>query len=76
MESSIVYVECHTTNKNTVISDIAFNLGVSAANVKVKKWFDEYSAFVYDKDRGNLLFYKSRYAGYWEEDKSILTYKK
>ena len=76
MESNIVFVECHTTNKNTVIADIALIFGVSVANVKVKKWYDDYSAFVYDKEHGNLIFYKSRYMGAWEEDRSIYNYKK
>jgi len=75
-ESNIVLIESHTSNMNGVISDIGKIVGVSPATLKVKKWFEEYSSFVYDKNNGNLLFYKSRYAGYWEMDKALVDYKK
>ncbi len=75
-KSNIVLVESHTSNLNLVISDIALIIGVATATVKVQKWFQEYSSFVYDSKNGNLVFFKSRYAGYWEMDKNLLDYKK
>ncbi len=75
-DSNIVYVECHTTNMTSVIQDIALIYGVSPATVKVQKWFNDYSSFVYDLKTANILFYKARYAGYWEADKNINDYKK
>ena len=74
--NNIVYVETHITNINSVISDIALIYGVSPATVITNKWFKEYSAFVYDSQTANLLFYKSRFSGNWEMDKNILQYKK
>ncbi len=75
-KSNILLVETHSTNINLVISDIALVIGVAPATVKVQKWFQEYSLFVYDKNNGNLLFFKSRYAGYWDMDKNLFDYKK
>jgi hypothetical protein len=75
-KSNIVYVESHTSNINIIITEIGKIIGVAPATVKVQKWFQEYSAFVYDSTNGNLLFFKSRYAGYWDADKLIIDYKK
>jgi hypothetical protein len=75
-KSNITFVETHSSNMNSVISDIALVIGVAPATVKVQKWFQDYSSFVYDKTNGNLLFFKGRYAGYWEMDKSLFDYKK
>jgi hypothetical protein len=75
-KSNIVYVESHTSNMGSIIQDIALIYGVNPATNKVQKWFNEYSAFVYDSETGNILFYKSRYAGYWDTDKNIYDYKK
>lgn len=76
VKPSIVFVETHITNMNSVISEIAMNIGVPLATARVQKWFQEYSAFTYDSYNGNLLFYKTRYAGYWEMDKNVIDYKK
>lgn len=75
-KSNIIFVETHSSNMQLVISDIAFSLGVAPATARVQKWFKEYSSFVYDLTNGNLLFFKSRYAGYWEMDKCLFDYKK
>lgn len=71
----IVYVETHLNLKNSVIGDVALVNGVNPATVKVNEWFNKYSAFVYDKTSGDLVFYKSRYAGYWENDSNLEKYK-
>lgn len=75
-KSNIILVETHTTNINSVITDISKILGVNIGTIKVQKWFQDYSAFVYDIQTGGLLFYKSRHVGYWESDPNILEYKK
>lgn len=71
-KANIVLVETNQSNINHVIADIGIHIGVHYATTQVKKWFDDYTSFVYDVDSGDLLFYFKRYTGYWEADNSKL----
>ncbi len=72
----IVYVETHNIKmKNDIIADIGCIIGVNNATVLVNNWYTNYSSFVYDKTTGDLIFSKSRYAGYWENSHNLDKYK-
>lgn len=58
-------------SKQKVIKDFAYVSSVGRATANVTQWFDDYEDFVYYVDHENeiceLLFYKSRTAGYWKD---------
>lgn len=76
-KNDIVYVETHTTPRNLIITQVAQKEGINTATVKVNKWFEDNSAFVYDVSAGDLLFSKSRFNANWEDNTHVLIkYKK
>jgi hypothetical protein len=74
-KSNIIFVETHIVDKNIIINNVARKYGVQTAMGVVNKWFETYSAFVYDANNGELLFFKSRYMGTWENDPIIFQYR-
>ena len=62
----IVYINTNVDSKDNVIKHIAKEFGINRATGLVNNWYEEYSEVAYDSTNLNLVFFKKRYAGYWE----------
>lgn len=73
IESNICYVNSHTDDKQIIANIVAKNqnIGIYIAQMKVDKWFSDFSEFVFDTQTGNLLFYHLKTRGYWEIVKDV-----
>lgn len=71
LPKGIKTVSTNIDSKNTVIKHFAHIYSVGKATMMVNDWFNNYEIFVYyidyDSDVCDLLFYKSRTAGYWKQ---------
>ncbi len=73
VNSTLMYVETHITPKNNVINDLSLSIGSGSAVNIVNSWYEKNSAFVYDRVSADIIFSKSRFAGYWTENMNILS---
>lgn len=68
----IVYVNANVDSKENLIKKIGNDFGIGRATALVNNWYETYSEFVYESSNAELIFFKKRYAGYWESDKEML----
>jgi hypothetical protein len=69
----IVYINTTKDRTARVMSDLAEQMGVGAAQGIVQRWFEEYIEFVYNTETCDLIFYKKFSSGYWESIQSNLS---
>jgi hypothetical protein len=68
----VVYINTNVDSKDKVIKIIAKEFGIGRTTSIVDNWYEKYSEVLYDEKTLNLVFFKNRYAGYWESDKDVL----
>jgi hypothetical protein len=75
-ENNIIYVESHTTPRNTLIQEVAKSKGIPLATIIVNKWFEDYSAFLFDTNISDNLYTLDRFRGTWNlNTQNIMKYK-
>ena len=75
-KNNIIYVESHTTPKDVLIREVSKTKGVSIATNLVNKWYEEYSAFLFDTSIGDNICFLDRFRGSWSINiNNLLKYK-
>jgi hypothetical protein len=75
-KNNIIYVESHTTPKEVLIQEVSKSKGTTTATILVNKWYEEYSAFVFDTSIGDVLYMLDRFRGAWSINMpNVMKYK-
>jgi hypothetical protein len=76
-KNNILFIESHTTPKAILLNEISKTKGIGTATQTVNKWYEDYSAFLFDTTTGEILYMLDRYRGAWTVNmQNIMKYKK
>ena len=56
-KNNIIFVESHTTPKQFLLEEISKTKGIGTATQLVNKWYEDYTAFLFDTTTCDLLYY-------------------
>ena len=75
-KNNIIFVESHTTPKEVLAHELSKTRGIGTATQMVNKWYEDYSAFLFDTTTCEVLYMLDRYRGAWAVNMSnIMKYK-